>query len=441
MPSPSKSHSDATNKWSQKYDQCVACESNKHPHTGNGLCSKCYYLVWKKKEQEKEQERERKWDLLQKRQNQHLESKQEQVIGAREKKSANAWRDPLKPWSRKHDRCVKCGNDQARHISRGLCLKCYNEESHLKHCRGYEPNPIQEKLTYAYIYEEYIKKKRSVEEIASDCQCATTNIYKKLKRWEIPKRTRSESRHLAIEQGKIKWKRENKNGNIEEFIPGQIRVNEKFFSQWSDPMAWVLGLLYTDGNLQPVNRISLSQKEPEILNKVLTLMHCDAKLMYRERKEYENTVSGEIYTFIISNKKIYDDLARIGLTPNKSRTIEFPQVPKEYLKHFLRGCWDGDGSISMQKMSDINKKPIISATFVSGSRNFIEAMAKEMENACFLKERRIHLHNGSYSITFKGDSTCKLLYHFFYDNVPSDQYLERKHQVFIDYFLKTYKLA
>jgi hypothetical protein len=94
----------------------------------------------------------------------------------------------------------------------------------------------------------------------------------------------------------------------------------------------------------------------------------------------------------------------------------------------------------MQKMSDINKKPIISATFVSGSRNFIEAMAKEMENACFLKKRRIHLHNGSYSITCKGDTTCKLLYHFFYDHVLSDQYLERKHQVFIDYFLKTYKL-
>lgn len=340
-----------------------------------------------------------------------------------------------KKWSQKYDRCIKCGDNQTRHIARGLCQKCYEKESYNKHSGGHNYRPIKEKLTYAYIFEEYVNKKRSLGDIARDCQCTRQNIYKKLKLWDIPTRDKIEASALAHERGKLVFKREDEQGNITEVVKQKNKVNENFFSNWSHEMAWVLGLIYTDGNLyigynkrqHPSKRVALSQREPELLNKVLTLMDCNAKLFHRKRREYKKTVAGEMYIFTINHEKIYDDLTKLGLTPNKSKTITFPEIPEQYVRHFIRGCWDGDGSIFMQGYR-------IRATFVSGSKSFIESMDQTLEKAG-LPKRNIKRDRESYVIKYF-DNQCKLLYQYLYHNVPSGKYLERKHKVFEEFFGK-----
>ena len=105
MTSPSEPFPNEAKKWSHKYDQCVVCKLTDYPHIVNGLCSKCYYLAKKEGELKIEQKR----DLLLKRQNRHSEIENESV---------KIQRDPSKPWSRKYDRCVQCGDNQTRHVSR-----------------------------------------------------------------------------------------------------------------------------------------------------------------------------------------------------------------------------------------------------------------------------------------------------------------------------------
>ncbi|MEL3972227.1 LAGLIDADG family homing endonuclease [Rossellomorea oryzaecorticis] len=34
-----------------------------------------------------------------------------------------------------------------------------------------------------------------------------------------------------------------------------------------------------------------------------------------------------------------------GIQPNKSLSIQLPTIPDSYLNHFIRGYFDGDGSI------------------------------------------------------------------------------------------------
>jgi intein-encoded DNA endonuclease-like protein len=120
------------------------------------------------------------------------------------------------------------------------------------------------------------------------------------------------------------------------------------------------------------------------------------------------------------------------LTPNKSRTIEFPDIPEKYIRHFIRGCWDGDGSVAIRWLDYMKTKPKITASFVSGSRSFIESMATELEKAG-LPKRNIDRDRESYQIKFS-DNQCKLLYEYIYSGVLPEQYLERKYQVFKDYF-------
>ena len=106
--------------------------------------------------------------------------------------------------------------------------------------------------------------------------------------------------------------------------------------------------------------------------------------------------------------------------------MQFPNIPDEFVRHFIRGCWDGDGTVYIDKQ--IRK---ISAGFVSGSRAFLEAMVEKLVNAG-LPDRTIYHHNHTKTtcyFRFTG-SQVLMLYHYLYDNVTEAQYLNRKFDLF-----------
>lgn len=52
----------------------------------------------------------------------------------------------------------------------------------------------------------------------------------------------------------------------------------------------------------------------------------------------------------LRSQKTVNDLKRLGCTEQKSLNLTFPtkeQVPPHLLHHFIRGYFDGDGSISL----------------------------------------------------------------------------------------------
>lgn len=117
--------------------------------------------------------------------------------------------------------------------------------------------------------------------------------------------------------------------------PRKHKVNEQFFKTWSNEMAWVLGLIFTDGCLnKKIYTLTIAQKNIEILKQIASVM------------EAEFIVSNnETPSLIINSKIIYNDLLTFGLSPNKSKVLEWPSIPELYLPHFIRGVIDGDGWI------------------------------------------------------------------------------------------------
>ena len=55
-----------------------------------------------------------------------------------------------------------------------------------------------------------------------------------------------------------------------------------------------------------------------------------------------------IPTLIINSKEIKRDLEKLGVLANKSLTVPFPDVPKEFLSSFVRGVIDGDGWVDKE---------------------------------------------------------------------------------------------
>ena len=194
-------------------------------------------------------------------------------------------------------------------------------------------------------------------------------------------------------------------------------------------MAYVLGIICTDGCLaKPVGpvkfRVTIGQKEPELLEKVRVLMGSNALISYSPARG----VAGALHTMRIDNLDVYRDLQALGLTENKSLTLRFPKIPSRLVRHFIRGCWDGDGSVYLE--GNDTYKPC--ASYVSGSKNFIEQLVRHLVNLG-LPDRTIHTStrskNPSYYFRYTG-SSCAKLYRLFYDGIDENMYLSRKHDRF-----------
>jgi hypothetical protein len=362
-------------------------------------------------------------------------------------------RDYPAMWSQKFKECIKCGTRERKHLGRGLCVNCYQIDIENRHKQNRKPEMLRgpeeiphRVLTKEYLIREYCENSKSLGDIGKACNCSRQYIYKKIKSYGLTTRDKTSARTLALEGGKIIVMRPDDTGNATAITFQKTKHKEDFFSSWSPEMAYVLGVIYTDGNLTPgslrdpsskttllVPRVTVYQKEPELLKKILSLQESNSKLLFRKKRvikskkgDKKDIVAGEIYYFHIHGDKIYDDLVALGLFPNKSLKLQFPQVPSNCIRHFIRGCWDGDGSIYVENST--NKK---AASFVSGSKKFIAGLLAELEKLGMPK-RTIHENKGkniSYYFRFTGDQ-CDKLFHILYDDVPSTQYLERKHNIF-----------
>lgn len=344
-------------------------------------------------------------------------------------------------WSRKFDKCVKCATTEAKHVAKGLCRKCYTlntEAEHKKHQR-HRRGVADDLLTKEKLLELYVEKGMSLTDIGKIAGCTRVNVHYKLKKFGIAARSKTDARTMALDKGKISTPRIDEFGNEEVVVFQKIRYNQNFFKEWSAEMAYVLGLIYTDGNLHirkdksgyVLGILSFGQKEKELVEKFLKLMDCDATIRFKERKEFEKTTSGELYYFAIGNNDISKDLIKLGITPNKSLDMKFPEVPAEYLRHFVRGFFDGDGSVYLESGKSIRVK------LLSGSKEFIIKLNNLLVKNGF-SDRYISGGTPStpnaYFIRYNADEEARKFYNFIYEGVTDIMYYSRKKKIFQEYF-------
>ena len=96
------------------------------------------------------------------------------------------------------------------------------------------------------------------------------------------------------------------------------------------------------------------------------------------------------------------------------------------MRHFIRGCWDGDGSAYWENNDPAKPR----ASFISGSKPFAEGILKHLISLG-LSERRLYTGYAGRAFYFRFlGRDCARLYHIFYDGVPESMYLVRKYERF-----------
>ncbi len=218
-------------------------------------------------------------------------------------------------------------------------------------------------------------------------------------------------------------------------MPVYKTKNENFFKKWFPEMAYVLGFFAADGNMIRNKRgahfIEFQITDKDLLIKIRGLLNSNHKIAVRKRaKKYKI-----IYRLQIGSKIIYNNLLKLGLTPNKSKTIKLPEIPNKYFIHFLRGYFDGDGCVNIctyRKKNRNKLSTLINAGFTSGSKKILEDIKNKLSKLNIIKGGTLYYSNG-YRVWFSiKDSYC--LYNFMYNNLKNNLFLMRKKKIFEKYF-------
>lgn len=141
--------------------------------------------------------------------------------------------------------------------------------------------------------------------------------------------------------------------------------NKEWWSTWSEPLAYVVGFAFADGAVAPRrNRLVLAQSDPEILTAIQSAVPNPTALAY--------STGAKCWRLTISDTPI-EVLRSYALVPNKTALGWFPSVPAEFARHYVRGFFDGDGSISISSRGLNQRTPRLS--FVAHLRSFLEGVA------------------------------------------------------------------
>ena len=190
----------------------------------------------------------------------------------------------------------------------------------------------------------------------------------------------------------------------------------------NEEKAYWLGFLYADGYVRERKssselRLKLSVKDREHLIKFKIFISPDDIPVLDEFSG--NSKCSKVS---INSRKMVRDLIELGCTNRKSKTIKMPKISDDLLNHFIRGYFDGDGWIIVDK----NKIPAFG--IVSGSKVMIESINYFISKNSNIKEKKIYNYTSYYNFSYKSYTDIIKISNFLYKQ--SNIYLIRKKDKF-----------
>jgi intein-encoded DNA endonuclease-like protein len=203
-------------------------------------------------------------------------------------------------------------------------------------------------------------------------------------------------------------------------------LNECYFDKINTPnKAYIIGLLYADGCVCKSNNtvsIALQEQDKDILDQINSEIGSNRPLRFLKYNDKNSNWHNQ-YQLTINSGHIVNKLIQLGIIPNKSLNIEFPQWLSEDLYfHFLRGYIDGDGCI-------VKKEKRVS---LIGTEAFCIHVSKDLYNKLGIHSSISICHNNIDSPTrdlrISGGKQVKLLLDTLYNN--ADMYINRKYNLY-----------
>jgi hypothetical protein len=169
----------------------------------------------------------------------------------------------------------------------------------------------------------YHEELSSVQEIANTLNVGHSKVDKWMRKYNIKRRSNIEASRVLF-------------AKKPEIVKRKWEVNENFFDQLTPESTYVMGLIAADGNLSNKKRnhqlrISLknTSENRELLEQARIVMQSNAPIREIDKKKK--------VLFEVTSKIMIEKLIEYGITPAKTFTLKFPDIPDDQVSHFVRG--------------------------------------------------------------------------------------------------------
>lgn len=180
-----------------------------------------------------------------------------------------------------------------------------------------------------------------------------------LKKFNIPIRTKRESELISKSK--------------------HVSVDEDYFKNIDIPKkAYWLGFLMADGCIREYKKecyqlcFELAIRDRNIIEKFAKDINFNGKIYYTKSKA----------RLIFANYNFCQKLMYYGIVPNKTGKESFSNIPQIYYRDFIRGYFDGDGSIMFYDKNNKSSENRIRARFhvVCANKIFLETIKNILED-------------------------------------------------------------
>jgi hypothetical protein len=140
-------------------------------------------------------------------------------------------------------------------------------------------------------------------------------------------------------------------------------------------------------------------------------------------KKYSDRIS-HTASITVYSKKIYDDLIKHGVSERKTFTLTFPTwMPKNLLRHFIRGYFDGDGSVTL---SDQRPRYIF-----YGQPDFLKNISDVLIEDLQVNNTKIFNKDTVSMLAYSSKKDISNIFRYFYDD--ANYFLTRKKNKILPY--------
>ena len=194
----------------------------------------------------------------------------------------------------------------------------------------------------------------------------------------------------------------------------------------TEEKAYWLGFLFADGNIASKEdklEINLSSKDIDHLNKFKKFINSDAK------DRICKTKSGhEQCRFSVRNKHLWEELNSKGCIPNKTLILKFPDEKifkdKSLIRHFIRGYFDGDGTIGVYN----GKYGTIFNIGIASTKSFLEDVQKYIGIKGVIKNATCNTYESKVFVLHYSSLKARRVSRYLYENC--NVCLTRKYNIY-----------
>lgn len=215
--------------------------------------------------------------------------------------------------------------------------------------------------------------------------------------------------------------------------------NKDYFSKINSPdKAYWLGLICADGWLDKRDSavgLQLKSTDSELVKKFAKTFNVKCLLFSSINSYLKNGVKVkyrlETARAMVYSRKIFSDLNKIGISPRKTFTdmsVVFNFIPQKYYRDFIRGYFDGDGSIFKTGKNNRYKKGYCGGFSIVGQKRILEKIRDIIYNNSDVSFSKIYRHKMIFSLFWRGDKNSISLFNYLYKNATL--FLKRKHSLF-----------